>query len=183
MRKELWAEATASFRHAAELDPDNAFLQNQLAVAYVENGDSAEAIAVLERAVVLDPDLALSHMILGQARNSSGDEAGAAASFERWRELDPQDPGALNAIAWLYATAKDPTVRNPEMALFFAERAVQFSEERDPSILDTLAESHYVNGNFDEAIEIEKKVLTMAPDNDVFREQLSKFERAKSGAQ
>ena len=45
--------------------------------------------------------------------------------------------------------------------------------------LDTLAEAYYVNGQFAEAIEAEKKALSHEPDCKPCKEQLKKFEQAK----
>ena len=91
----------------------------------------------------------------------------------------PGDAGILNQIAWLRATAKDLSVRDPEKALAYARLAMEASGGKNPYILDTLAEAHYVNQEFDEAIEVEEKAIEMDPDNEFFRSQLKKFQEAK----
>ena len=53
------------------------------------------------------------------------------------------------------------------------------TKEAKSGVLDTLGESLYANGRFDEAIAAEKKALATSPDNDLFGDQLKKFQKAK----
>jgi len=178
MQKRSGSEARASFEKSLKVDPDNVIVLNLLGESCLVTGDHVEAVAHLEHAAELDPDFPDTQRNLGRARNAGGDAAGAALAYERLRELTPLDARAVNTIAWHYATTDDPAVRNPERALRLAQRAVELSEERDPNILDTLAEAYYVNGNFAEAIKIERRVVAMAPESEVFMEQLAKYEHA-----
>ena len=91
-------------------------------------------------------------------------------------ELAPNSAGALNNLAWFYATAPPPHA-NPPHALELAERAAILSQE--PHILDTLAEALYANGLYEEALEIINEALRKAPPNrPYFLKQRQKFERA-----
>jgi cytochrome c-type biogenesis protein CcmH/NrfG len=104
-------------------------------------------------------------------RNSYGQ---AAAAYETAIELDPANPIALNNYAWLLATASDPDYRNHERALELALRAAAI--EQSPHVMDTLAESYFVNGRIPEAIESGRIALDLASTNqDYYRKQLEKF--------
>ena len=86
----------------------------------------------------------------------------------------PDSPQVLNNLAWLYATCEDERYRNPKQAIALAKRAAALSES--PHVLDTLAESHYVNGQFEEAISASKNALDMAKKNrGDYEKQLGKF--------
>lgn len=92
-------------------------------------------------------------------------------------EKDPNQAGTLNNLAWLYATCEDTSRQNPERALALALRAAEIMPAQH--ILDTLAESYFVNGKFREALETGHKALSAAQENrDYFREQLEKFRKA-----
>ena len=49
-----------------------------------------------------------------------------------------------------------------------------------PEILDTLAEAYFVNGDFDKAIETERKALELSPDTALLKESLARYLRAKN---
>jgi TPR repeat protein len=87
---------------------------------------------------------------------------------------------ALNNSAWLYATSEDTTVRNPAKALEYASSAVKLSHEGSPNILDTLAEAYYAQGEYDDAVQVEEKALTLKPDEPSFKEHLARYQQAKT---
>ena len=62
-------------------------------------------------------------------------------------------PMALNSFAWFLVTASEKSLRDPRRALDLAKLAVTATKEKDPAILDTLAEAYHANGMFKEAVE------------------------------
>jgi tetratricopeptide (TPR) repeat protein len=64
--------------------------------------------------------------------------------YIRALDISPNDPEALNNLAWLYATCEDESLRDPRMALNLSKKAASISPQAH--ILDTLAESYYING-------------------------------------
>jgi hypothetical protein len=68
-------------------------------------------------------------------------------------------------------------MQNPQRALNLAKKAATIIEE--PHILDTLAESYYINGYHAEAIAVGTRALRLARDNlSYYEEQLAKFKQA-----
>jgi tetratricopeptide (TPR) repeat protein len=104
----------------------------------------------------------------------------ALHAMERGLEADPNDARILNHLAWFHATAENPTHRDPARAIAYAQRAVEASGGADANILDTLAEAHYANGDFDAAIETEQRALELAPELEALQNQLDKFRAAKA---
>ncbi len=101
----------------------------------------------------------------------------AASAYDSALELKPDSAIALNNYAWLLATAPDPAHRNPELALALARRAAAI--ERSPHVMDTLAESLFVNKKVAEAIEAGTTALELARTNRAYyQKQLEKFEAA-----
>src|SRR5271165_6617056 len=94
--------------------------------------------------------------------------------------VEHEDAGSdpFNNLAWLYATASDPRLRNPSLALRYALKAVELTDAKDAGVLDTLAEAYYVNGDYENAIQTEKKALALEP-KDSFRTSLQKYEQAR----
>ena len=69
--------------------------------------------------------------------------------------------GLMNQFAWILLT--HPRLKNPdqELAARAAKAAYDASEGKDPSILDTYARVHFVQGKFKEAVELQKKAIEL----------------------
>lgn len=97
--------------------------------------------------------------------------------YENILQKDPKNYWALNNLAWLLATSKDPTLYQPRKALSLAREAAALKP--DPVILDTLAEAYFVNGLPDLALKITRQVLDMHPVNlSYYQAQEERFKRA-----
>ena len=84
----------------------------------------------------------------------------------------------MNNLAWIYATCEESQYRNPIKALVYAEEAAAINPA--PYVLDTLAESYYVNGLYDKAITATTEALAMGPqDMEYYEGQLKKFREAE----
>ncbi len=101
----------------------------------------------------------------------------------RWyrKAVDLGSNDALNNLAWAYATSDDPEIRNPKSALEYAKKAVAAEKDPErpsPMVLDTLAESQYVNGLFKEAIDTEKRAIGLAKEDEkeTYKLNLVKYE-------
>ncbi|MDL2269158.1 M48 family metalloprotease [Desulfosarcina sp. OttesenSCG-928-A07] len=102
----------------------------------------------------------------------------AISAYEKALSDDPENAGVLNNLAWVLATSPEPALRDPGRALKLAEKAVHL--DPSPHVMDTLAESFFVNGEMDRAIEVESMALKKATGNtDHYKAQLEKFRAAK----
>jgi Zn-dependent protease with chaperone function len=102
----------------------------------------------------------------------------AVSAYRTALDLDPSSAIVLNNFAWLLATCENPAYRNPQLALELASRAAAI--ERSPHVLDTLAESLYINGRVAEAIEAAEAALEAATSNRAYYNgQLEKFQAAR----
>jgi tetratricopeptide (TPR) repeat protein len=117
------------------------------------------------------------YSLLGDLYYSKNNFKGTIDAYETSLSLDPDNSKVLNNLAWLYATCEEERFKDPDRALVLALRAVEL--EVAPHILDTLAESYYVNGLYDEAVSAEKRALALAPyDRFYYEKQLKKFSEA-----
>lgn len=121
------------------------------------------------------PHNAILYRALGDIYYSQSKYADAIASYERALALNDKMPEVLNSLAWLYATCEDEAFRQPETALALAKRAVQL--KRSAHILDTLAESYFINGFYDKAVETATAALSLAAQNrQDYQAQLERFQ-------
>lgn len=131
---------------------------------------------VINRKIEQDPDNPHLYLTRGLLYHEHKDYEKALRSYEKSLELDPDNPETLNNLAWLYATSEEIEKRDYPKALTYAIKAANLKQT--PYILDTLAESYYVNELYKLAVEAEKKALEMNPDNRrYYEEQLRKFEK------
>lgn len=101
----------------------------------------------------------------------------AVSAYEDSIQLSMDNAAVLNNYAWLLATVEEASFKNPEKALYLAEKASQI--EVSPHIMDTLAECYFLNGRFQEAVTAESAALKLAGKGDpYYRKQLERFQRA-----
>ena len=136
---------------------------------------------ILLREINKTPDNPHLYSNLGDLYYNINDYTETIRAYEKSIDLKPDNPHVLNNLAWLYATCDDKNLRNPERALNLALKAADLEES--PHIMDTLAESYYINGRLEEAVSTELYALRIAKrERSYFENQLKKFmEAAESG--
>jgi Zn-dependent protease with chaperone function len=122
------------------------------------------------------PNNAELYSALGMIYYSREKYREAIKAYQKSLQLNPNQDQVLNNLSWLYATCDEPAYRDPQKALILAIKAAH----RNPSseILDTLAESYYINNNIQKAIQIEMKALAKSNDRKHYEAQLRKFTKA-----
>jgi len=83
-------------------------------------------------------------------------------SFEKAIELNPSDASNVASLAWLLATNPDEGIRNGKRALELAKRAVAMTASLRPEPLDILAAAFAETGDFEAAVEAERKAVALA---------------------
>ena len=133
--------------------------------------------AYLEDKETKTHDDSLLYLLVGNYYYDKKNHNRAVAAYEASLTIAPDTAEVLNNLAWLLATTTNSSLFNPERALELAEKAISLKKE--PHIWDTLAESLFVNGRIEEAIEAEKQALKMNPkDKIIYEDQLARFEQA-----
>ncbi len=133
---------------------------------------------VLKQELHKDPKNPELYTMLGDIYFSRKDYESASAAYETAVYLKPTNSQALNNLAWLYATCEDQQFYKPSRALKLATQAVAL--EDSPQVLDTLAESYYANGRYDEAVSVAQRALDKAKNDRIyFKQQLEKFKKSR----
>lgn len=130
---------------------------------------------IVEKRLQQEPENTQLHVLMGDLHYNENNPAKAAASYEQAIELAPNNARALNNLAWLYATTRTNDLFRPQKALELARRAAQLDPE--PHVLDTLAQCYFINGQYEKAIETEKRALSLVKGEEAshYRQQLEKF--------
>lgn len=131
----------------------------------------------LDWRVRMHPLEAGARIARGSVRQERGRELLALSDYEEALRLAPGNPEALNALAWLHATAHAPEVRDPARAVKLAEEAASLAPT--PPILDTLAEARFQSGDAAGALRaIDAALAAGPPDPAYYLAQQKRFREA-----
>jgi Flp pilus assembly protein TadD len=150
------------FEKAAPLSPDPAANWCKLGDRFLETEDWAVAIACYQRAVKINPRDPVACAGLGMACFKNGDARNAIDSWRHALAIYPGQVPVLNNLAWLLATAADPSMRDGAKAVELATQASQLSGGGNPVILHTLAVAYAAEGNYRQAAATARRALELA---------------------
>jgi tetratricopeptide (TPR) repeat protein len=102
------------------------------------------------------------HLKLGLLYTSQGNVAAAMAEYELVLRHDPDNAVALNNLAWYYATSPEPSRRDGDLAVRYAERLAGLTNRRDAGALDTLAAACAEAGQFDRAVAAAQEAIALS---------------------
>ena len=105
---------------------------------------------------------------LGSAALARKDYAVAEANYQRIVELQPNNALALNNVAWLLVQAGKPG------GLALAQKANALAPNQ-PALMNTLAVALAADKQLDQAIELQKKVLVLAPNSQAMQLGLARL--------
>ncbi len=135
-----------------------------LASALLRKGRFDEAIFHFQKALALAPDNADAHANLGSAFLAKGRIKEAIGEYRKALQFAPDNLAAQSNLAWLLATAADPSLRNGLEAVRLAEQAESAGSRgsRRPLILRVLAAAYAEAGRFTEAAKTAEEALAAA---------------------
>jgi tetratricopeptide (TPR) repeat protein len=94
--------------------------------------------------------------------------------MKQWKlAADQGYASAANSLAWVYATAKDPKLRDGKQAVLYAEKAVR--RLRDRRYLETLAAALARDGQFERAAQVEREALSLFHQENLYKADLRRY--------
>lgn len=149
--------------------------------AWQYKGDYDKAIADYDEALRIDPTRATTCHNRGLTWKKKSEFAKAVADFDRALELDPKNNSTYESLAWLRATCPNPEFRDGRKALASATRACEMSASKRAQSLCVLAAAYAEIGDFDNAVETQKKALDIASEDEreYFSEILETYQRRR----
>jgi Tfp pilus assembly protein PilF len=149
-----WRDSDSLFRHAAEV-PKNYRAHDDLGTAMWEQGNLDEAIDEFTLALKIQNAEPIFRK-LGLVLEIRGKYADARAALSQAIKLQPNQPEPFRHLAWLMATAIDPSVRDGKRAIALAKQAIELDKSADPLEValnrDTLAAAFAEAGDFAQAV-------------------------------
>ncbi len=132
-----------------------------VAKAYISEKDFSAAVDAYERILKIDPaHVQTRHMLSHIYINAKQYRKAEALFFELIKE-SPENFSVWNNLAWLYATAEDPSIRNGKKAIKYAKEAMTLAP-LDYHIWSTLSEAYYVSGDYEKAFQSVTHMASLA---------------------
>ena len=108
----------------------------------------------------------MAHHELGLALDRLGRGDEALRSFKQAASSRPGWARPLNAAAWILATHRETSLRDPLEAVRLARAAAAITRHTDPEVLDTLAAAYAAAGRFGDAVETARRAAELASKRD-----------------
>ena len=163
----------------------------EVAQAYANEQDYLASIDAYERILKIDPEHQQARYIVAHIYISAKQYQKAETMLLALAEERPEDFKLWNNLAWLYATAEDPSIRDGKKAIKFAHEAMSLVPN-DYHVWSTLAEAYYVSGEYEKAYRAVTHMASLATryGTDIteesvkeYNEQIRKCKRAMDTAE
>jgi tetratricopeptide (TPR) repeat protein len=183
-------ETAVATNVAAESNVVKSAAQNEIsqlvykAYQRIDSGNTQEAIRMFNDVLARDPVNKQARFGLGTTYIQLQQYKDALAVLEPMVKEFPEDYFLKNNIAWLYATAKDFSIRNGAKAVQFAQDALLIAPG-DFHLWSTLSEGYYISGKYDKALRAAEVALKLSFDSatgaasvEEYRRQVEKNRKA-----
>lgn len=127
--------------------------------AYANLRQFSHAASDYANAILFEPDNDSLYVNLGYAYMDNGQYKESLASLGEALKLDSENIRAQGALAWLFASARDPAYRNGNDALLMAREVV--AARREPDYLKTLAAAYVEIGEPENAFTAYKDAMLL----------------------
>jgi tetratricopeptide (TPR) repeat protein len=142
----------------------------------IDYGGVQDAVGMFNDVLKRDPANKRARFGLGTAYIQMQRYKEALAVLEPMAKEFPEDYFLKNNIAWLYATAKDVSIRSGAKAVQYAQDALLIAPG-DYHVWSTLSEGYYVSGHYDKALRAAEEALKLSLDSPTGAEGAEEYRR------
>lgn len=143
--------------------------------------DYPRALQAYSEALSLEPESVVARVRRIVCAARVGDRALMIADLQKALELQPVSMSDYLSLAWLRATSPIPEVRDPSLAIAYAQKAM--STEKSIEAFDCLAAAYAQRGDFDRARLEMERALKLFPKHsrvEAMRERLELYRQRKT---
>ena len=155
-------QETAKALQAVRTEPDSARAHYNLARIYFGQERYSLSVEHCEKALETDTLTVDLRLNIAQALLKMGRVKTVVQQLRLVLEAEPDKAPALNALAWILATAEDSEIADAQEAVKLAEKACKLTDYKAPSLIDTLGAALASSGDFERAVEMAEKASKFA---------------------
>ena len=167
VRLEQLYEAKADYTQAIKLNGNDLVALLGRGEVQRRLQDYRAALADFDEVLRLKPDHALALAGRGDVNSERKSWKAAAEDYRQAIKFDPRLAVAYRGAAWLMATCPDQALRNPELAVQSARKAIELSGDNDYRTLATLAAAQAELGGYEAACKSQEQAIEIAPQEQV----------------
>jgi tetratricopeptide (TPR) repeat protein len=131
-------------------------------IAQHEAGAYDKAIADFSEAIRREPNNSGAYNNRALSHRKKGAIAAAIADYEMSIKLDRTSGYGYAGLAWIWATAIDPALRDGTKAVSYAQKGCELTGWTHPYCLSVLAAAYAETGRFDQAVRWQQRALDFA---------------------
>jgi tetratricopeptide (TPR) repeat protein len=154
--------ALEQYDKALELNPLFTGALNNMAVIFLELGNSEKALKLISKALETDPESADGYLNLGTILKHQGKRKESIKWFRKGREIAPGDMRFAYQISWLMATSPEASIRDGKESLRLANLVCKNTSFNNPTSLDLLSVAQAENRQFNQALSTAQKAYALA---------------------
>jgi membrane associated rhomboid family serine protease len=167
---------------AVPVDANDPQVLSVRAAYHAARGNFDGALNELDQAIGLNPNdarISVAYLLRAEVKQGRGDLQGALTDYDLAIQKDAKDAVAYNELAWLLATAAQPSIRDGRRALEAARKACELSQWKNAAAIDTLAAAYARSGDFAKAAEWQQKAAAQLG-HEGARERLQLYRAGKA---
>ncbi len=153
-----------------------AFTLNRRGGLWSKIGDYGKALADIEEAIRLDPRYDRPYINRHLIWEMQGAWDKVLADCESITEKGTQTGALLNSFAWFLSTCPNEKYRNGARAVELATKACEITNWHDANDLGTLAATYAEVGDYEKAVEMQKKAIALAPNDEAENMRLALYQ-------
>jgi cytochrome c-type biogenesis protein CcmH/NrfG len=167
-------DAANAYLRAQARDPKDPRAGIRIAMLYAKK-DPNKALSALDEVLIKNPGLVDALIARAQLLIEVNRFQDAVKNFEEALALEPESASIYNNFAWALVYDAKPEEKDCKRGLSLAEKAVALSESKRAAPLDTLAEAHRCNGNYEQALKFLDQALALDPTSDFYQKRRAEF--------
>lgn len=173
-------KSISDYNEAIRLNPEYAHNYVLRGYAFQARGELASAISDLSEAIRLAPEWGTHYDVRAGLWYRAGEYQKALDDYNEAIRLFPEFTSFHTGLAWFLATCPDEGFRNGEQAVELATKLCEETDWKMPYALNTYAAACAEAGDFEKAIEWQKKAVELCKD-DVKEEYRSRLQLYEAG--